>query len=123
MHRQQINELAFENWCKKHITDLLQPYEQKPEYKDLSQDCWLEAYQCLRVCQQKQLPVNYPIVKHRLEQTIARKNQEYKSGGITYSSGNDLDLENEVEIKVTDNVQPISSNIDKSLKLWLNGKI
>lgn len=98
-NKHEINELAFENWCKKHITVIVAQYKQKPDYQDLIQDAWLIAYQDLRACQAKQLPINYPILKAKLIERLERKYQEYNNGGITYSGDTDITIEDDIENK------------------------
>jgi len=99
IENKQIDEQVFLSWCKKQITGLLHEYEKMPDYQDLSQDCFLAAYQCRRSCQAKNQPVNYPIITRKLKTIIGRKAKAYNNGGITYSGKTDIQIENDVENK------------------------
>ena len=87
-----IDETAFTNWVKKHITAWLTPYAETPDYKDLSQDIWLIAFTALRECQAKGLPVNYKIVAKRRKAGLKSKLLKYNRAGITQVGNNPIEI-------------------------------
>ena len=95
----QIDEKIFGRWCKKHITELLQPYAGNQFYEDLYSDCQLKAYRALRSCQVKQIGVNYNEIIKGLTELIPREIKNYTSGGISDSNNTEIELEDDVEDK------------------------
>lgn len=100
-----VNEGAFENWCKKHITVMLQPYINNPDYQDLKQDAWLIAYEFLRYCQSNKSAVNYNICRNRIIDKLNRCNRQYITGGITYTGQTDIIMEDDVENVASEQLQ------------------
>ena len=109
----------FEHWCKKHIETLLSPYAESLNIDDLRQDAWLAAYQCLKSCQDKEIGINYNVVQLKIATQLERCQRQYNNKGITYSGQTDIDIQDDIELKAVDNIQPLSSNIDGKLNKWL----